>query len=188
MKKIRGNIDYKNLWEKVNNQVDEAPVAPAKEQEAPETEEKPVEEEPESPKDESASSKITTQSGAIDYSNKIIGVLEEKQKKFNKEHNKRVPIAKFKKVFCSAASSSLPMGNYDINSWCIANINNFVESECSEGFSTPSEKDVNFADSECKGYGLVFEFDLSDLFLQYRPEDYYFSPGNDLGTKNEEGL
>ena len=99
MKKIRGNIDYKNLWEKVNNQVDEAPVAPAKEQEAPETEEKPVEEEPESPKDESASSKITTQSGAIDYSNKIIGVLEEKQKKFNKEHNKRVPIAKFKKVF-----------------------------------------------------------------------------------------
>jgi hypothetical protein len=176
MKKIRGNIDYKNLWEKVNNQVDEDPVAPAKEQEAPETEEKPVEEEPEPSKDESVSSKITTQSEAIDYSNKIIGLLEEKQKKFNKENNKRVPIAKFKKVFCSAASSSL-VGNYDINNWCIANINSFVDSECSEEFSSPNEKDVVFADFECKDYGLVFEFDLSDLFLQYRPEDYYFSPG-----------
>jgi hypothetical protein len=69
------------------------------------------------------------------------------------------------------------VGNYDINDWCIANVNSFVESECSEEFSSPNEKAVNFANFECKDYGLVFEFDLPDLFLQYKPEDYYFSPG-----------
>jgi len=179
MKKIRGNIDYKSLWDKVNNNHEkEAPVAPTKEQEEPKEEpkaEEAAEKEPESPSNESTSSKIATQSDAIDYSNKIINFLEEKRKKFNKENNKRVPLAKFKKVFCSAASNSL-MANYDINNWCVASINNFIDSKCDENFIQPSEKDVNFADFECKDYGLVFEFDLSDLFLQYKPEDYYFSP------------
>ena len=51
-------------------------------------------------------------------------------------------------------------------------INRFLDNDCKQTNFNFEVKDFSNASTECKEYGLETDFDLSDLFLQHKPEDY----------------
>ena len=179
MKKNQANSDYKDLWEKVNRKVDIEPEtsaeAPEEVKEEQQAEQEETNEENDVPSDSTeakSTCKIATQSQAVSYSLKVLSFLESKMKTYNKENKKRIPVARFKDAFCLAASEFEFQNSNNINHWCVAYINRFLDNDCKQTNFNFEVKDFSNASTECKEYGLETDFDLSDLFLQHKPEDY----------------
>tara|TARA_R100000808_G_C2115567_1_gene128317 strand:- start:372 stop:845 length:474 start_codon:yes stop_codon:yes gene_type:complete len=63
----------------------------------------------------------------IAYSIKIMTALEAKQKSHNEENNSKVNISKLKTVFKAAGKNYGSDLSIDINTWCMARVNMYLE-------------------------------------------------------------
>ena len=112
----------------------------------------------------------------VEYSNKIVGVLQSKVKEYNKENkNKKTNIRILKKVFRNA-SREFPeeCDNVTKTLWCMARVNAYLglasgdlkrNFDCSASI-IPSEDDFVKAKTDVEKFNLNFDFDnIDDLYL-----------------------
>ena len=92
----------------------------------------------------------------ISYSIKVIDALESKQKKHNEQNNSRVNLSKLKTVFKAAGRNYIPNEETEINTWCMARVNMYLEMLKGEKSYRKVERQI-FANSD--------DLDLTESFI-----------------------
>ena len=181
-KKQRGI--YSKLWEDLNvSSVTSSPTLPCEEHHDPVG--------PKGKQGRPGFKKIEGQSGAIDFSVKIVSLLNEKQKTHNKKNDQRVRLDDLKKVYIRGAEMFTPNGECDPRAaWAIARVNTFLRIK-EEGLRSdakikscndlvvnlnemdvmedwcPSKNDLDKAYEDIKAHDLYLDFDnVEELFLE----------------------
>lgn len=121
----------------------------------------------------------------VSYSVKVVEHLELIQKKHNEQNNSKVNLSKLKTVFKAAGKKYDPSSNIDINVWCLARVNMYLE-------MTKGCKSYKNIDKQVFRFGNA-EYDLTEGFLPTEQcfssaEEYVKSNGLDLDFKDIDNL
>lgn len=131
----------------------------------------------------------------VSYSVKVIEHLELIKKKHNEQNNSRINLSKLKSVFKAAGKNYDPSSNIDINIWCLARVNMYLEMtkgcksyknvdkqvftltgseyDLTEGF-LPTEQCFSSAEEYVKNNNLDLDFkDIDNLYLIDKNENGY---------------
>ncbi len=140
--------------------------------------------------EENSESLISDEEKGIAYSLKIVGCLEEKLIKFNDEHqDDRVSIDQLKTVYLNAASNNL--SEKGLNEWSMARVNMFLSIKAGRKIAfaekleschlsdaslliIPQEEDFIQAKKDVEDYGLDFEVNIDNLYLEKENEDEFY--------------
>ena len=130
----------------------------------------------------------------VSYSIKVMVALEDKQKKHNERNNSKVNLSKLKTVFKAAGKKYIPNPEVDINAWCMARVNMYLEMvkgaksykkvekqifvdsrdlDLTESF-IPTEECFSTAEEDIKNHDLDFDFiDINNLYLIEKTQNRY---------------
>jgi hypothetical protein len=97
----------------------------------------------------------------VDFSLKLLSALKERVREHNDKNEKKVSLNQVIEKYCSAASIYLKDESIDINTYSMANVNEFLEGGKSNFNLDKAEKDI-------QKYGLDFDFEnVNNLYISY---------------------
>lgn len=134
------------------------------------------------------------QKQAIDFSNKVVEILQSKLKEFNSKHEKRIRISQAKEIYCLGARLRPSDSEFTMNEWALARVNLFfqissgnieeVNLDISKKTSynklmditniiVPSNEDLHKAKLEAQDYDMDYPYDnIEDLYIE-ETDPYY---------------
>lgn len=124
----------------------------------------------------------------ISYSVKVVDSLEAIKKEYNEQNNSRVHLSKLKAVFKAAGKNYDPAEGIEINTWCLARVNMYLDMvKGTKSYKSienkalavdsnndldltlsfvPAEECFELAEENVKKYNLDFNFkDVDNLYL-----------------------
>jgi hypothetical protein len=132
------------------------------------------------------------QADAIEFSAKIVSLLQEKLKAHNQEYSKRVKLYQLKEAFCKGARMYAKNLQPKLVNWGLARVNLFLRISSGKikdinleldknssyntlmdiaNYFTPSEIDFEQAKLDVENHSLNSHFDdIDDLYVDERPE------------------
>jgi hypothetical protein len=97
----------------------------------------------------------------VDFSLKLLSALKERVREHNDKNEKKVSLNQVIEKYCSAASIYLEDESIDINTYSMANVNEFLEGGKGNFNLDKAEKDI-------QKYGLDFDFEnVNNLYISY---------------------
>jgi hypothetical protein len=97
----------------------------------------------------------------VDFSLKLLSALKERVREHNDKNEKKVSLNQVIEKYCSAASIYLKDESIDINTYSMANVNEFLEGGKGNFNLHKAEKDI-------QKYGLDFDFEnVNNLYISY---------------------
>jgi hypothetical protein len=97
----------------------------------------------------------------VDFSLKLLSALKERVREHNDKNEKKVSLNQVIEKYCSAASIYLKDESIDINTYSMANVNEFLEGGKGNFNLDKAEKDI-------QKYGLDFDFEnVNNLYISY---------------------
>jgi hypothetical protein len=97
----------------------------------------------------------------VDFSLKLLSALKERIREHNDKNEKKVSLNQVIEKYCSAASIYLKDESIDINTYSMANVNEFLEGGKGNFNLDKAEKDI-------QKYGLDFDFEnVNNLYISY---------------------
>jgi len=133
---------------------------------------------------------------AVEFSSKVISVLQEKLKAHNQEHSKRVKLYQLKAAFCKGARMHAEGARPKLVDWGLARVNLFLRISAGKisdinlelgknnsynslmdiaNHFTPSEIDFEQAKIDVGHYDLDSHFDnIDELYIDEKPEPPYY--------------
>ena len=108
---------------------------------------------------ENQSSQENAEDLYISYSVKVVESLEVIKKEYNEQNNSKVHLSKLKAVFKAAGENYNPTLDIEINTWCMARVNMYLDMAKGEKSYKKVEKQI-FIDSD--------DLDLTESFIPTR--------------------
>jgi len=97
----------------------------------------------------------------VDFSLKLLSALKERVREHNDKNEKKVSLNQVIEKYCSAASIYLKDESIDINTYSMANVNEFLEGGKGNFNLDKAEKDI-------QKYGLDFDFEnVNNLYISH---------------------
>lgn len=97
----------------------------------------------------------------VDFSLKLLSALKERVREHNDKNEKKVSLNQVIEKYCGAASIYLKDESIDINTYSMANVNEFLEGGKGNFNLDKAEKDI-------QKYGLDFDFEnVNNLYISY---------------------